>query len=307
MPYGVSILDAVRDYVARVELVSTSETVNKAVAECLAAKKADGLRPRTLADLRARLKRFQDAFGERTLADISAGELDAWLRSLAVGPVTRNSFRLRLSVLFAFAKARGWVRVNPVLEVPRLRNGNAALPGILTPDQVARLLESASPETLPYWAIGAFAGLRSAELERLKWSDVHFDDKVIEVPALSSKTASRRFVTMRPNLLAWLRPYREAVGPVCPKEALRYRLADDRAAAGLAEWPHNALRHTFASMHLAKFRNPQELALAMGHTRSDITFRYYFQRVKAAEANRFWSITPKVAALPIAAISAALN
>ncbi len=38
------------------------------------------------------------------------------------------------------------------------------LPAILTPEQVTRLLEVAAEETLPYSAIGALAGLRSAEL-----------------------------------------------------------------------------------------------------------------------------------------------
>ena len=47
--------------------------------------------------------------------------------------------------------------------------------GILTPAELARLLESASDETLPYWALGGFTGLRTAELERLDWAEVHFD------------------------------------------------------------------------------------------------------------------------------------
>lgn len=79
--------------------------------------------------------------------------------------------------------------------------------GILQPEELARLLEASSERTLPYWAIGAFAGLRSAELARLDWSDVHFESGLIEVKASKSKTASRRFVRIRPNLAAWLEPY----------------------------------------------------------------------------------------------------
>jgi hypothetical protein len=41
--------------------------------------------------------------------------------------------------------------------------------------EFARLLESASDETLPYWALGGCTGLRTAELERLDWAEVHFD------------------------------------------------------------------------------------------------------------------------------------
>ena len=58
---------------------------------------------------------------------------------------------------------------------------------ILTVAQTARLLESASAETLPYWAIGAFAGLRSAEIERLDWREVDFESGLIEVKASKSR------------------------------------------------------------------------------------------------------------------------
>jgi integrase len=291
-PYpGVSILDAVRDYVARAALLTRSVTVKVAVAECLAAKKSDRLRKRYQGALRVALERFKRDFGERTMAEITAAEIDAWLRSLMVAPVTRNSTRLRLSALFSYAKDRGWIATNPVLEIKKLRTGDT-LPGILTPDQVARLLEAASSATLPYWAIGAFAGLRSAELERLAWRDIHFDEKVIEVPARTSKTASRRFVTLRPNLLEWLKPYRRMQGELCPTN-LRKRLEADRKAAGLLQnWPTNCLRHSFASYALARWKDAAATALELGHIRPDVTFRHYHQRVRKSEAIRYWKIVP---------------
>ena len=45
----------------------------------------------------------------------------------------------------------------------------ARLPGIVTP-QAAALLYHAEPEIVPFFAIGLFAGLRVAELERLDWT-----------------------------------------------------------------------------------------------------------------------------------------
>jgi Phage integrase, N-terminal SAM-like domain len=70
----------------------------------LAAKQADHLRPRYLKDLRVRLTRFSESFKDRKLADITTGEIDSWLRSLRVAPLTRNTFRTRLSVLFEYAR-----------------------------------------------------------------------------------------------------------------------------------------------------------------------------------------------------------
>jgi integrase len=301
-PYGVSVLDAVRDYVRRVELVAKSETVGNAVKALLAAKQNDNLRSRYLKDLRNRLARFVLSFGDRKIADLSAIEIDRWLRELGQSPVSRNTFRLRLSLLFSFAQQCGWVAGNPVASVRKIKNPES-LPGILTPEQVARLLEHASFETLPYWLLGVFCGLRRAELERLTWEDIHFDENLVEVPAISSKTASRRFVAMRPNLIEWLAPYREKQALICPP-SLPARLLADRKDAGLLEWPPNCLRHSFASYHLAHFRDVKDLALEMGHTRSEVTFRHYRELVRPSEAERFWKIAPVIdAGAKLAAIA----
>src|SRR5262249_55972050 len=154
----------------------------------LAAKKGDNLRPRYLGDLRDRLRRFNDSFAERKLSDISPAEIDHWLRDLGLAPLTRNTFHLRLSVFFEFARQRGWIQSNPMGDVPKAKVTGKP-PGILTPEQAARLLENASQETLPIFVLGLFAGLRSAEIERLQWHHIKWDQRLIEVPALSDCAA----------------------------------------------------------------------------------------------------------------------
>jgi integrase len=65
-----------------------------------------------------------------------------------------------------------------------------------------------------------------------------------------------------------------------------------RAAAGITDWPDNALRHSFASYHLAHFNNSAALALEMGHTDSGMIFNHYRQLVRPKDAERYWNITP---------------
>jgi integrase len=293
-PYRVSVLDAAREYVRRRELVTKSQTVAKALESFLAAKADDNMRARYLEDLRIRLSRFAQAFSERKVADISSAEIDQWLRGLHQAPLSRNTVHLRLHTFFEYARIRGWVEANPLKDVARAKVVQGS-PGILSVDQTARLLERAGADTLPYWAIGVFCGLRSAELERLEWRDVRFEEGLVEVPTAKSKTASRRFVTIQPNLMQWLAPYRGRQGLVCPNN-LYARLVADRKAAGIARWPANASRHSFASYHLAYFRNVKELALEMGHTRSEVTFRHYRELVTRFEAERFWRIVPAIEA-----------
>jgi integrase len=303
-PYGVSILELARQYVQRMEQSARSETILKGWHLFLAAKKADGLRRRYLEDLRDRLRRFAESFAERKFSDITPSEIDQWLRETTalLSPWSRNTFHARLSVFFQFARQRGWVSVNPLFDVPKAKVISHP-PGIVTPEEAARLLESASVETLPYWALGAFTGLRSAELQRLEWRHIKWDERLVEVPALSSKTASRRLVTMSPNLLAWLEPYRSHHGPICLPNHYQ-RLITDRQRAGIVKWPSNALRHSFASYHLAAFRDAPALSLELGHVRPQTVFAHYREVVTPAEAQKFWRIVPAISAEPKIAVVA---
>jgi integrase len=290
--YGKTLRDAAKFYAAHLKAVTGSRKVREVVADLLAARAGDGLSPRYLGDLRVRLGRFVDSFGEEMIAALSASRIDEWLRARRVGAVTRNTFRRRLAVLFSFAKRRGYVTENPVADVERAKERETEIE-ILSVSEVARLLECASPEMLPFWTIGAFAGLRRAELERLTWNEIDFDAHVIEVKASKSKTASRRLVTIQPNLRQWLAPYRTRAGRVCPI-GLQRRINDDRDLAGLrADWPQNALRHSFGSYHLARFNDAAKLALEMGNSPATI-FRHYRQLVKPRDAERYWKVAPAV-------------
>jgi integrase len=293
-PFGLSILDLARQHVQRMEQSARSETVANARLLFLQAKKSDGLRRRYLEELRDRLRRFSDSFAERKLSDITPAEIDNWLRETCalLSPWSRNTFHARLSVFFEFARQRGWVSTNPMTNVTKAKVISGP-PGILSPEQVARLLESASEETLPYWALGAFAGLRSAEIERLEWHHIKWDERLIEVSALSSKTASRRLITMLPNLFEWLKPYRNHQGSICPPNHYQ-RMIEDRRNAGITNWPSNALRHSFASYYLAAFKDAPALSLELGHVRPQTVFAHYRELVRPSEAERFWRIVPAV-------------
>jgi integrase len=164
------------------------------------------------------------------------------------------------------------------------------------------LLESASFETLPILALGAFAGLRSAEIERLQWHHVKFSEKLIEVPATSSKTATRRLVTIMPNLAAWLEPYYDHHGPIVPPNHCR-RMVQDRRRAGITTWPSNCLRHSYASYHLAAFRDAPALSLELGHVRTQTVFAHYREVVRPSEAEKFWRIVPSISASEIVAVA----
>jgi hypothetical protein len=151
-PYGVSILEAAKEYARRRELATRSETVSGALPLFLSTKQSDGMSIRYLEDLRSRLGRFSETFGSRKLADIMPAEIDEWLRDLGQAPLSRNTYHLRLNAFFEYARQRGWVETNPLRDVPRAKVIQGP-PGILTLEQAARLLESADTETLPSYGV----------------------------------------------------------------------------------------------------------------------------------------------------------
>ena len=293
-PFGKTIADAVQHYVAYLKANERSCTAVQLVKELLAAKKADGVSERHLRDIRYRLGAFAEKFDGRMVATITSKEIDDWLRSLPVAAVTRNHYRGLAVLAFNFAARNGYAVSNPAEDAAKARVVGEA-PGILTPTEAARLLEAATPDILPYLAIGLFAGLRRAELERLDWSEIDFDSGLIEVTAQKAKTARRRHVPMQPNLRHWLLPLRKHKGNVTPVLGFRESFELAREAAGISEWPENALRHSFASYHLAHFKNAATLALEMGHTNSGMIFNHYRELVKPKDAERYWNIKPAAA------------
>jgi integrase len=299
-PFGATIRDAINFYVPHLRALKRTKTAAELVDELLKVKEADGASERYLSDLRSRLKQFSDAFDGKPVASITAPMVDEWLRSLSdketgkrLSPVTRNNFRRVLIVAFNFAKERGYCVGNPA-ETSAKAKVIESIVGILTVEQTARLLESAPPEFVPYIAIGAFAGLRRAELERLDWKEVDLPSGLIEVTTSKAKSARRRFVKIQPNLVKWLQPYAQLSGNVTTAN-YRELLDSAREAAGITEWPQNALRHSFASYHLARFNDAAALALELGHTNSNLVFQHYRQLVKPKQAERYWKIVPAVA------------
>jgi integrase len=174
---------------------------------------------------------------------------------------------------------------------------------IFTPGELTPLLENAEPALIPFLAIGAFAGLRHAEIQRLDWSEVRLDDGFIEIKESKAKTASRRLVPILPNLKAWLAPHRQAEGKVCEyaniskqlmwlAEGVDAKLKERDPKTGFA-WKHNALRHSFISYRVAQIQNVAQVALEAGNS-PRMVFSNYRELVRTVDAEKWFGVTPEV-------------
>ena len=225
----------------------------------------------------------------RPLSSFDARELERWLASAEVGPRTIRGRIQYLRLLFKFAQRRGYVQHNPALalEYPREETKE---PGacIHTPDQVKAVLDAAleqDPGTAKALAIRYFAGLRSAELERLDpEKEINLERRRIEITAAKSKTRRRRLVTIQDNLFAWLSLEADIPGDLEKRITLVWQKAG-------VPWPRNVTRHSFCSYHLAEFQNAARTALQAGHS-EQMLFAHYHDLVTPEAAKEYWAILP---------------
>jgi integrase len=199
-----------------------------------------------------------------------------------------------LNTLFSYAESRGYIfkGSNPVEETEKISSNGGAIE-IYTPVEIGKLLNAAPKEFLPFVALGAFAGLRTAEIERLEWSDIR--EGFIHISADKAKTASRRLVPIPPNLALWLAECGDKnTGRIWNENA--NDLKDWRAAtvkSAATPWKDNALRHSFISYRLADIQNAAQVALEAGNS-AKVIFKHYRELVKPADAQLWFAVKPEV-------------
>jgi integrase len=271
-----------------------SISVSALIDEYLAGQKRLNRSQAHIYDLRQRFSRFKETFGDRPLRTVTTNEIDAWLHDLDLSAQSVNNYRSRIAALFSYGLKREYVERNPVSSVDKIKLIDEA-PQIFAPEQIQNLLDSAPADLLPCLALCSFAGLRTAEMLRMEWDAIDLPRSLVNVSASNSKTANRRLIEIAPNLAEWLLPYAARSGKIYPYSQRWYHHNVDllRKAVGLAEWPSNGLRHSFASYHLAKHRNAPLLALEMGHTTPRMIFDHYRELVAPEEADSFWNVRPQ--------------
>ena len=260
-------------------------TVSFARAVAAALEQRKHRRARTLRDFRYITRRFMarcKGLGRRRVRSISAAECAAYLQEAFETPPQRKKARLILSGVFSTAVKRGWCAENPVQHVEPERVEEKRI-RILNREEIERLLAAAESYEggvcLPAVGMMLYAGIRPHEVERLRWEDVQLPPGGapcaepkgrIYISPQHSKTGGARCVTIHAPLAHILQRVQKAEHErICPPNWQR-RWAGLHKEASFAHWQADVLRHTFATHHLATFRNYAELQLEMGHRSAEL-------------------------------------
>jgi integrase len=164
---------------------------------------------------RKAVRDLAQAFPGKSLPDLKTSDLDAWLGEFKLGATSKNDIRRLLSTCGNWAEKRDYLLkgANPFLGMVQYKETKTPV-SIFAPENIASLLQKADATLRPFLALGAFAGLRTAELQRLDWSEIDLERGFITVAASKAKTRQRRLVPISENLKLWLAPLRQTSGPV---------------------------------------------------------------------------------------------
>lgn len=296
LPPGKTLGEVVREYLTRHPTAESCPPIPEIVEAFLEYKRGMGLSGVHLKDLESRLGKFVETH-KLPMGSVRVSHVEDWLASMKVGEGTgmrtisgrtRVNYLTALSNLVRFCERRGWLGKGALeLSVIERRRGEEEI-GILTPADLRRVLAVTPAPMVPFIAVGAFSGMRHAELRRLDWADV--GNEWIELKAAKTKTRARRLVPVLPVLAAWLGPYRKSSGPVVTLRSPWNNLVKICRSAGVT-WPNNALRHSFGSYRLASGVPEGQVAMEMGNTPA-VIFRHYRKLVTPAQAAEWFGVVP---------------
>jgi integrase len=216
------------------------------------------------------------------------------------GSVTRDNYIRNLNVLFNFCVKREYLTINPVAKVDRPKKKNLE-PGFLTVEDTQKLLakgiELEMYDRVAVNVLVLFCGVRVEEASKMKWSNLKKSLSRVTVDASIAKMNQRRINYLPDNAKAWLElcvPERDEdwEKPIIDGD-WEGKMSLLRKKAGIT-YTNNAMRHSFATYHVALYKNAHLTSSLLGHVRDvNVLFNHYRNVVSARQGVWYFDIQPE--------------
>lgn len=213
---------------------------------------------------------------------ISARQLESYLSTLPRN-TNFNRHRKALCSLFAWARKRGLIEINPCIFVDRMPESQKRK-AIPSQEEMARILLSAGSHR-PFFICLFGLAARLGEINNLRWEDVNFDGRIVTLWTRKGTGEIRpQKKPMNEEVFSELsRLYdKRSTGWVFPNpktgEPYRNRRAQIRSAcllAGCPYYPWHSIRHYVASLLADSIKaSLPTIAKMLGHQKVSTTARY---------------------------------
>jgi integrase/recombinase XerD len=239
--------------------------------------------PKTQHDYVQRIKNFA-AFLGRSPDMASFEDVRRYQLHLAVSGVGVPTLNQTISTLRFFFRVT--LKRHDIVEHTHFIHEPRKLPVVLSPEEVARLLDAAPG--LKYKAalsVAYGAGLRATEVISLKISDI--DSKRMLIRVERGKGRKDRYVMLSPHLLnllrawwraarpqGWLFPGRDPAQPMTTRQLNRACHAGAQMAEINKRVSLHTLRHSFATHLLEQNIDVRVIQVLLGHAKLDTTALY---------------------------------
>ena len=305
----ISLVECARAWRALHPKGSVLLSVPAAVEEFLKHKQKIGVGERQSQSLRSRLRKFGSGF-PCDLASVTAPMVDQWINGLSVENRTRNNYLGDVRNFFNWARR---IRHYTQADLAPIAKSIVRKPSsrLWRPAEMRLILETArapyrdkrgvhgrkkmrtDEALIPYLSIGAFAKVRAAELLRLQWGQIRWEEGIIVVRRGDAKTKVARKIVMPANLQAWLKPFAQASGPILPVSGIHKRLRGLVARAGLPGWRPNALRVSASTYHAILSKDVNLVSREAGNSPAILESEYLeIEGASAGDAKEWFEIFP---------------
>ena len=269
-----------------------------------------GVRPETVADYRRTLEQKAiPFFGRMPLAAIQPADIKRFARHVAARGVSASTVRLAqapVKAMLADAFEAGDIRSNPSAGVRLALNGTGQAEEdeevrALSEEELPRLLAEIPAEWRLFFELLSQTGLRIGEAIALRWSDVDFDRRGVQVRrryyrggfAPPKSKYGKRKVPIGTSLAVelearWLLEddvdslvFRSSTGTVLDADNLRRRVLAPAARRAGVPWASgfHVLRHTCGSRLFRRGVNVKAVQHWLGHHSPAFTLATYIHLI----------------------------
>lgn len=262
-------------------------------AEYVNQRKVAGVR--SLASALYTLNVLVEYFGDRKVRSITHADLESYKRARLKIPTVRGSERSITSVnrelellraILNFAQRQDWISKNPFNSGASLisKADETHRERVMTFEEEDRLLMACEVDSRrhlrPILIAAVDTGMRRGELLKLRWRNVDFTARSIEIEAFNTKTARARAVAMTSRLESELKQLcqnapKDPEGLVFGiKDNFKNGFAAACKAAGIENLRFHDLRHTAITRMIEAGMQPAEVMRVSGHTTPAMLWRY---------------------------------
>lgn len=283
---GCSIEEALKYFGQHHDSSKFSTPCQELVDAFLADRKIMGNGPEDIATLRSRLNRFAREF-TCPLRDITKDQFRTYFATTGCSLRDQRNHRTSVARLVNWAKDNdylpadhsGFPRSGSRVQIPPKRVE------VFDREQRELLIAQARPSELPLALLRSYVPIRSKECGLVSWEDFNWKTARLTVYADAAKKRETRSVSLVPELVARLEPYRKAEGRLYPFKSF-YKVGPHLAQRAGIKWIRNGWRCSVISHLQAFVRDLGRVADEAGN--SPVQIRQHYLKEIDPELGRAW-------------------